>query len=118
MVMSKRGSYESPTKSPWNFERYESGMERTMMVRLEDDPEVVKWQKRHSISIPWIDTNGSKHNYRPDFLVEYADGRKVIVEVKNPALFDSPSVLRKENAARDWCRKRGMEYVLATVAQS
>ena len=114
MVMSKRGTYDEPAKSPWNYEKYDSDMERRMMVRLDADPDVVMWQKRHSITIPWIDPNGSKRSYRPDFLVEYADGRKAILEVKNPALFDSPSVLRKENAAREWCRKRGMEYVLAT----
>ena len=114
MVMSKRGIYENPVKSPWNLERYDSDMERRMMVRLDADPEVSKWQKRHSVSIPWIDPNGARRNYRPDFLVEYEDGRKVILEVKNLMLLDSPSVLRKENAAREWCRKRGMEYKLAT----
>ena len=43
------------------------------------------------------------------------DWRKVIVEVKNPALMDSPSVLRKESAAREWCPRRGMSYELATI---
>lgn len=114
MVMSKRGLYENPAKSPWNFERYDSDMERRMMTRLDADAEVIRWQKRHSVTIPWIDPNGARRSYHPDFLVEYADGRKAILEVKNPMLFDSPAVLRKENAAREWCRKRGMTYVLAT----
>ena len=42
-------------------------------------------------------------------------GRKEIIEVKNPALMDSPAVQRKQNAAREWCRKRGMSYRLATI---
>lgn len=114
MVQSKRGDYDNPVKSPWNFEHYDSDMERRMMERLDGDSEVVKWQKRHSVTIPWIDPNGARRSYRPDFLVEYADGRKAIMEVKNPVLFESPAVLRKENAAREWCCRRGMAYVLAT----
>ena len=86
-----------------------------MMERLESDVEVAKWQKRHGISIPWIDPHGRKCNYRPDFLVEYTDGRKELVEVKNPAMMDSPSVLRKRSAASEWCRKRGMTYEISTI---
>ncbi len=116
MAISKRGRYESPTKSPYSFENYDSDLERKMMDKLEGNSEVAKWQKRHGISISWIDTRGRKCNYRPDFLVEYADGRKALIEVKNPALMDSPSVTRKESAAREWCRKRGMTYILATIS--
>ena len=115
MAISKRGIYEDPAKSPFNFERYDSDLERMMMERLDGDAEVAKWQKRHGISIPWIDTHGRQCKYRPDFLVEYADGRKVVIEVKNPAMIDSPAVLRKESAAREWCRRRDMTYELATI---
>ena len=115
MAISKRGIYEAPSKSPYSFERYDSGLERTMMARLEENSEVAKWQKRHGISIPWIDSHGRKFNYRPDFLVEYTDGRKAIVEVKNPAMMDSPAVLRKRSAAQEWCRRRDMSYELATI---
>ena len=115
MAISKRGMYEKPSKSPYNFESFDSGLERLMMEKLDKDVEVARWQKRHGISIPWIDTHGRKCNYRPDFLVEYTDGRKVLIEVKNPAMIDSPSVLRKRSAAQEWCRRRGMTYELATI---
>ena len=115
MAISKHGIYEAPQKSPYSFERYDSELERMFMVKLEKDVEVAKWQKRHGISIPWIDTQGRKCNYRPDFLVEYTDGRKEIIEVKNPALIDSPAVLRKRSAAEEWCRRRGMTYKMATI---
>ena len=115
MAISIRGNYENPAKSPYNFEKYDSDMERKMMVRLENDPEVAKWQKRHTVTIPWIDSQGKRRNYRPDFIVEYADGRKTIVEVKDPSRVDSPAVQRKANAAREWCRKRGMEYEMAYI---
>lgn len=115
MAISKRGIYEAPAKSPYSFERYDSDLERRMMVTLEQNSEVAKWQKRHGISIPWIDTHGRRCNYRPDFVVEYTDGRKILLEVKNPAMIDSPAVLRKRNAAEEWCRVRGMTYELATI---
>ena len=116
MAISNRGIYEDPAKSPYSFERYDSDLERKMMVRLEQDSEVAKWQKRHGISIPWIDTQGRRCNYRPDLLVECTDGRKKLIEVKNPAMMDSPSVLRKRSAAEEWCRKRGMTYELTTIS--
>ena len=115
MPISKRGMYEAPTKSTWSFERYDSDLERQMMAKLESDSDVVKWQKRHGISIPWIDARGRKCNYRPDFIVEYADGRKALIEVKDPSRMDSPAVLRKRSAAEEWCRRRGMTYELATI---
>ena len=42
MAVSKRGIYENPKKSPYNFERYDSDLERRMMVRLDAQPDVVK----------------------------------------------------------------------------
>ena len=115
MPISKKGIYETATKSPWSFERYDSDLERKMMTKLESDSEVVKWQKRHGISIPWIDAQGRKCNYRPDFIVEYNDGRKALIEVKDPSRMDSPAVLRKRRAGEEWCHKRDMSYELATI---
>ena len=54
-----------------------------------------------------------QRRYVPDFLVQYADGRKVLIEVKDPSRLDSPDVLRK--TAEMWCRQRGLEYVVSTI---
>jgi hypothetical protein len=51
----------------------------------------------------------------PDFFVEYADGKKEIVEVKDPSRMDSNDVQRKRKAAEIWCKQRGMEYTMATA---
>ena len=67
MAISKRGRYENPAKSPWNFENYDSDLERKMMDRLEGNSEVSKWQKRHGISISWIDTRGASATTVPTF---------------------------------------------------
>lgn len=115
MAISIHSVLENPKKSPWNFERCQSDLERRMMDRLEGDPHVVKWMKRHGITIPWIDGQKHQRRYVPDFLVEYEDGRKVIVEVKDPSRLDSDDVRRKRKAAEIWCKQRNMEYVIATI---
>ena len=116
MAISKHGVFWDPKKSPYNFERFQSDLERKMMVRLEADASVKKWMKRHGISIPWIDGQRHQRRYVPDFIVEYDDGRKVIIEVKDPSRIDSNDVHRKRKAAEMWCKQRSMEYELATIA--
>ena len=115
MAISHHGIYDNPQKSPWNFEKYDSKLEKSMMHRLEHDPHVIKWIKRHGITIPWINGQKHKRRYMPDFLVEYKDGTKVIIEVKDPSRIDSPDVQRKRQAAEMWCKQRHMEYIIATI---
>lgn len=116
MAISKHGVFANPMKSPYNFERFQSDLERRMMERLEADPTVKKWMKRHGISIAWIDGQKHQRRYVPDFLVEYIDGRKAIIEVKDPSRLDSDDVKRKRKAAEIWCKQRRMEYTVATIA--
>ncbi len=85
------------------------------MECLESDAHVDKWVKRHGVTIPWIDGQKRQRRYVPDFLVEYADGQKAVIEVKDPGRVDSDDVRCKRKAATMWCKQRGMEYVLATV---
>ena len=112
----ERGNYDGPKKSAWNFEIYDSGQERLMMERLDADPSVRKWTKRHGIVVPWIDARRRQRKYRPDFLVEYADGSKALIEVKGANYVDSQEVQRKRMAAERWCERRGMAYSIETIA--
>ena len=115
MAISIRGDFPNPQKSPWNFEKFQSDLERRMMEKLDADPVVKKWMKRHGITIPWIDGQKHQRRYSPDFFVEYDDGTKAIIEVKDPSRLDSNDVQRKRKAAEIWCKQRGMEYMMATV---
>jgi hypothetical protein len=115
MALSKRGRESNVSKSPYNFEEYDSELERRMMFRLELDPHVVKWTKRHGIVIPWIDGQKHQRRYHPDFLVEYADGSRKIIETKDKSKIDTDEVVRKRKAAEMWCKARGMEYIVATI---
>lgn len=111
----ERGNYDAPKKSAWNFEVYDSGQERSMMERLDADPAVRKWTKRHGIAIAWTDSRHRKHSYRPDFLVEYGDGSLALIEVKAANRVDSQEVQRKRQAAERWCQVRGMDYSIEHV---
>ena len=115
MPAIERGNFESPKKSPLNYEVYGSGFERQMMEKLDNDPTVRKWTKRHGISIFWVDSRHRRHRYRPDFLVEYTDGSLCLKEVKAANRVDSDEVQRKRRAAAEWCRQRGMEYEIDTI---
>jgi hypothetical protein len=115
MAISKYGIFDNPKKSPYNFEKFQSDLERKMMERLEADPAVRKWMKRHGISISWVDGQKHMRRYCPDFVVEYTDDRKALIEVKDPSRVDSPDIRRKRNAAEIWCKRRGMEYIIATI---
>lgn len=115
MAISKHGNFENPKKSPWNYERYQSDLERRMMVRLEKDPTVTKWVKRHGVTIRWIDGQKHQRRYVPDFLVQYEDGKKAIIEVKDPSRLDSDDGKRKRKAAEIWCKQRAMDYIVFTV---
>jgi len=115
MAISIRGDFANPKKSPWSFEKFHSDLERRMMAKLEADPFVKKWMKRHGITIPWIDGQKHQRRYVPDFFIEYDDGRKAILEVKDPSRLDSNDVQRKRKSAEIWCRQRGMEYMMATA---
>ena len=115
MQISKHDIYPNPSKSPYNFEKYDSQLELWMMEKLDDDPTVAKWMKRHGITIPWVDVQKHMRRYCPDFIVEYTDGRKTLLEVKDPSRVDSDEVKRKRKAAEMWCKRRGMEYVVAVV---
>ena len=115
MAISIRGDFANPKKSPWSFEKFHSDLERRMMAKLEADPFVKKWMKRHGITIPWIDGQKHQRRYVPDFFIEYDDGRKAVLEVKDPSRLDSNDVQRKRKSAEIWCKQRGMEYVMATV---
>ena len=40
MAISKHGVFWNPKKSPYNFERFDSDLERRMMVRLDGAPKL------------------------------------------------------------------------------
>jgi len=64
MQISKHDIYPNPKKSPYNFEKYDSKLECWMMEKLDADPTVEKWMKRHGISIDLPPENRTTQNAR------------------------------------------------------
>jgi len=68
---------------------------------------------------------GNVRGYRPDFLIERIDRAKEplrfplhwkeLHEVKGGQFIKNPNTIRKHEAAMNWCRKRGMRFVVIKV---
>ncbi len=114
MPTSERGDFENPKKSAYSVERYDSSWELEYMERLERDKTVAKWTKNHGITIQYVTEAGNVRGYRPDFLIERVDGSKELHEIKGGQYLQNPDTIRKHGAARNWCRKRGMKFVVVT----
>ena len=114
MPVSEHGDFENPAKSAYSVERFDSQWENQYMKRLERDKNVAKWTKNHGISIQYVTAAGHVRGYRPDFLVQKTDGGKELHEVKGTHFLENPDTIRKHEAARNWCQKRGMNFVVAT----
>ncbi len=114
MATSERGDFENPTKSAYSVERYDSGWEKEYMKRLERDKTVAKWTKSHGISIQYVTQAGNVRGYRPDFLVQRIDGMVELHEMKGGHFLENPDTIRKHEAATNWCKKRGMKFVVVT----
>jgi hypothetical protein len=57
---------------------------------------------------------GGNHNYYPDFLITTDSGMKIIIEIKAYNMLYDKKVLVKKYAAKKWCRKNGMKYIILT----
>lgn len=114
MPVSERGDFENPTKSAYSVERYDSSWEREYMKRLERDKTVKKWTKNHGITIQYVTEAGNVRGYRPDFLLERVDSTKEIHEIKSGRDIRNPDTIRKHEAAKSWCQKRGMRFLVVT----
>ena len=114
MPTSERGDFENPTKSAYSVERHDSSWELQYMKRLERDKTVAKWTKNHGITIQYVTEAGNVRGYRPDFLLERDDGTRELHEVKGGQFINDPNTVRKHEAAKNWCKKRGMRFVVIT----
>ena len=114
MPTSDRGDFETPTKSAYSVERYDSSWELQYMKRLEKDKTVAKWTKNHGITIQYVTEAGNVRGYRPDFLIERIGGAVELHEVKGGQFLNNPDTKRKHEAATSWCRKRGMVFMVLT----
>jgi hypothetical protein len=90
---------------------YESVFER----QLDNDDDVVTFTTE-PLKIPYTHDERRK-NYVPDFLVEYLDGKKEIIEVKPCMPFLSDEATVKTSAAIKFCNELGISFRFVTEAE-
>ena len=57
---------------------------------------------------------GVNHNYYPDFLITTESGMKIMIEVKAYNMLYDKKVLIKKFAAKKWCKKNNIKYIILT----
>lgn len=105
---------------------YRSSYEKTFIHWLESCKDVKYWGSE-CIEIPYISALDNKiHKYYPDYVVEFLNGSKMIVEIKplnqtqkpiNENVWAYKEYLRnisKWNAAKKWCDDRGYKFKIIT----
>jgi hypothetical protein len=60
---------------------YESGLEHRFLQLCEDSPDVT-WYQEQPLVIPYTYA-GIRRDYHPDVLVQFADGRRLLAEMKH-----------------------------------
>ncbi len=103
-------------KSPYNYETFDSGSELNYAQVLDNDDKVLAWTKKHNIVIKYRNSKGEISRYHPDFLVQRKNQLPPeLVEIKGAHLRHDPNTELKARAAQDWCKQRGMKYILLVV---
>lgn len=102
-MRGRKGWYYS-NKNKTKF-YYDSLLERYRMEQLDDDKEIINWTKRHGIKIEY-NKGGKKRFYVPDFLIENADGTKILEEVKGYDIYAE----QKQSALIKYCKKHNIKY--------
>ena len=118
---------------------YRSSWELSAMIKLDREQEVMQWSSEELV-IPYrCKTDGKIHRYFTDFWVKmkFADGtiKEYIIEVKPKAQTLPPKKPAKINkrylnevmtyakndskweAAKDFCKRRGMEFQILTEVE-
>lgn len=106
-VWSEKAQRDIPYRSTW---------EKRVVEILESDETVISF-KFEPFRIPYYlegSTRDFKRYYVPDFLVEYSDGSKVLVEVKPECFVGAAMNVAKFAAAREYCEREGWAFEVWT----
>lgn len=87
-------------KCLYAIQKFDSDTERRFAVILENDKEVLKWQKPAKGTFPVY--YASDASYEPDFVVETKTA-KLLCEAKAANEMTAEDVLAKAQAAAEWC---------------
>ena len=111
---------------------YRSSWELKMFVRLDSDPNIVRWASEE-FSIPYLSPIDNRlHRYFPDIYAENANGEKFVFEIKPDSQTRPPAKKSRQTkryltevstflvnqakweAAERFCSERGWSFQLVT----
>ena len=115
---------------------YRSLLERSYMVKLDENPKVLQW-KSEEVIIPYISPlDNERHRYFPDFWIKYIDEEGItktaLIEIKPKSQTKEPKPQSKKtqkyirevttwlinnakwNAAINWCKLNNSEFHILT----
>lgn len=91
---------------------FESTIERDLIYLLDYESHVASFSEQ-PMRITYLD-EGLTRTYTPDFQVEFANGRQIIVECKPEALMNLDENQRKFEAGQAWAKEHSWEYKIIT----
>lgn len=103
--------WQSTKTGAWEFA--DSRWEVVRMQQLDADDSITKWS-RIVDRVPYVDRNGKKRVYAPDFVIHHSNGRAVVEEIKPLAMMMDANNLIKADAAAVYFKARGIEYRILT----
>lgn len=102
----------SPYENRWIS--LDSNWEKLFFFKMDNNPNV-KSVIRVPFTIKYINPNDNDwHNYLPDFLVEYNNGKKELIEIKPNYLLTDPIVKAKESYSIKYCSENNLSYKFIT----
>jgi len=114
---SKRGRYHRGLHvSPIAGEcKFRSSWEQKYMLFLDSNPDVVLWSYEKTV-IEYTSNQRTKkiRKYYPDFYVEFKDGTRRVIEIKQKRKLEQANVKKKAQAAHAWCTSNGATYEILT----
>jgi len=121
-IQNKQDHKWSWGKSGWFYSkknnkrfRYLSSIELQCLKFLESKEDVLKYQT-NPLRILYT-YQMQQRNYIPDILVEYNNGKKILIEVKHNKGLKNNIVQIKAKAAIKYCKENNMEYKFYTESK-
>ena len=108
----EHGYFERPTKATNSSVYYRSMFELNAIVFLERDDNVISYSVE-PYRIEYT-CEGKTRNYVIDYMIEYQDGRKVLVEIKPSCHTTNPINIAKFDAASRFSSGLGMSFEIWT----
>lgn len=114
LIRQGHGNYESGWFTSYQQDElriyYASSYELKALNILETDSTVASFDRFNGRISYVAPSDGREHWYLPDFRVDYADGRKVVIEVKAKWQEKEPNTQAKLQAGEKWCQDNGFDF--------